>query len=97
MKAIDFACRFLSRVHRDSHSPAAMLVLISVGAGLEEKDDISRQTGLSPSVCTTQLRHLHTQGEIRCISSLCERYVLTPVGKARLRRLFDFHTTAPHG
>ncbi len=97
MKAIDFACRFLTRVHRDDLSPAARLVLVAVGAGLEESSDIARETGLSPSVCTTQLRHLHTQGEIRCISSLCERYVLTPVGKARLRRLFDFHTTAPHG
>ena len=97
MKAIDFACRFLTRVHRDDLSPAARLVLVAVGAGLEEQEDISRETGLSPSVCTTQLRHLHTRGEIRCISMLCGRYVLAPAGKARLRRLFDFHTSAPHG
>ena len=97
MKAIDFACRFLSRVHRESHAPAAMLVLISVGAGLEEKDDISRQTGLSPSVCTTQLRLLMARGELRCPSILVERYILTPAGKEHLRRLFDFHSAPPHG
>ena len=50
MKAIDFACRFLSRVQRDELSPAARLVLVAVGAGLEDKEDISRETGLSHSV-----------------------------------------------
>lgn len=90
MKAIDFACRFLSRAQRDNLSPAARLVLVSVGAGLEEKNDISRETGLSLSVCTTQLRQLSMQGEIRCVSVLAERYVLAPAGKERLRRLFDF-------
>lgn len=92
MKAIDFACRFLSRVQRDDLSPAARLVLVAVGAGLEDKEDISRETGLSHSVCTTQLRLLNLRGEIRCISILAERYVLAPAGKERLRRLFDFHT-----
>lgn len=92
MKAIDFACRFLSRVQRDELSPAARLVLVAVGAGLEDKEDISRETGLSHSVCTTQLRQLNLRGEIRCISILAERYVLAPAGKERLRRLFDFHT-----
>ncbi len=96
MKAIDFACRFLTRVQKDDLSPAARLVLVAVGAGLEHKDDISRETGLSPSVCTTQLRHLSMLGEIRCISPLAERYVLAPGGKSRLRRLFDFHA-AFHG
>ena len=92
MKAIDFACRFLSRVQRDELSPAARLVLVAVGAGLEDKEDISRETGLSHSGCTTQLRQLNLRGEIRCISILAERYVLAPAGKERLRRLFDFHT-----
>lgn len=96
MKAIDFACRFLSRVQRDELSPAARLVLVAVGAGLEDKEDISRETGLAASVCTNQLRHLLSLGELRCVSTICERYVLAPPGKARLRRLFDFHT-APHG
>lgn len=96
MKAIDFACRFLTRVQRDNLSPAARLVLVAVAAGLEDKYDIGRETQLSPSVCTTQLRLLEKQGEIRCISQLAERYVLAPPGKARLRHLFDFHT-APHG
>lgn len=96
MKAIDFACRFLSRVQRDELSPAARLVLVAVGAGLEDKDDISRETGLSSSVCTTQLRQLCMRGEIRCISLLAERYVLAPAGKNRLRKLFDFHTPV-HG
>lgn len=96
MKAIDFACRFLTRVQRDDLSPAARLVLVSVGAGLEDTHDIARETGLSPSVCTTQLRLLSKQGEIRCVSVLVERYVLAPAGKERLRRLFDFHTPA-HG
>lgn len=92
MKAIDFACRFLSRVQRDDLSPAARLVLVAVAAGLEEKADIARETGLSPSVCTTQLRHLNLQDELRCISPLSERYVLAPAGKERLRRLFNFRT-----
>ncbi len=96
MKAIDFACRFLTRVHRDDLSPAARLVLVAVGAGLEEKEDIARETGLSPSVCTTQLHHLLSLGELRCLSMLSGRYVLSPAGKSRLRRLFDFHA-APHG
>ncbi len=96
MKAIDFACRFLTRAQKDELSPAARLVLIAVAAGLEHKDDISRETGLSHSVCTNQLRHLNAQGELRCISPLSERYVLAPAGKERLRRLFDFHS-APHG
>ncbi len=92
MKAIDFACRFLSRVQRDELSPAARLVLVAVAAGLEHKDDIAHETGLSPTVCTTQLRQLCMRGEIRCISILAERYVPAPAGKERLRRLFDFHT-----
>lgn len=96
MKAIDFACRFLSRVQKDTLSPAARLVLVAVGAGLEERDDISRETGLSASVCTTQLRYLCTQGEVRCVSVLSERYVLAPAGKERLRRLFNFYS-AHHG
>lgn len=96
MKAIDFACRFLARAHRDDLSPAARMVLIAVGAGLEEKEDISRETGLSPSVCTQQLRLLMFKGELRCISIFTERYVLAPAGKSRLRRLFDFHSTS-HG
>ena len=91
MKAIDFACRFLARLHRDSLSPAAQLVLVAVGAGLEEIEDISRETGLSVSVCTTQLRLLLKSGELRCIGFLSERYVLAPPGKKRLRSLFDFH------
>ena len=73
MKAIDFACRFLSRLQRDELSPAARLVLVAVAAGLEDKTDISRETGLSHSVCTTQLRHLQFQGLLRCISPLSER------------------------
>ena len=96
MTAIDFACRFLTRVHRDDLSPAARLVLVAVGAGLEEKEDIARETGLSPSVCTTQLHHLLSLGELRCLSMLSGRYVLSPACKSRLRRLFDFHA-APHG
>lgn len=96
MKAIDFACRFLTRVQRDDLSPAARLVLVCVAAGLEEKNDIARESGLSLSVCTTQLRQLCKQGEIRCVSVLAERYVLAPPGKDRLRRLFDFHSAA-HG
>lgn len=96
MKAIDFACRFLTRVQKDDLSPAARLVLIAVAAGLEEKCDISHETALSQSVCTTQLRHLEQLGEVRCISSLIERYVLAPAGKQRIRRLFNFHI-APHG
>lgn len=95
MKAIDFACRFLTRVQKDELSPAARLVLIAVAAGLEEKFDIARETCLAQSVCTTQLRHLEITGEIRCVSPLSERYVLAPAGKNRLRRLFNFHTT-PH-
>ena len=96
MKAIDFACRFLSRVQRDELSPAARLVLVAVAAGLENKEDIAHETGLSPSVSTTQLRVLSARGEIRCISMLAERYVLAPAGKERLRRLFDIHTPV-HG
>ncbi len=96
MKAIDFACRFLTRVQKDDLSPAARLVLVSVAAGLEEKNDISRETGLSHSVCTTQLRHLELKGELRCISPVSERYVLAPAGKERLRRLFNFHQSL-HG
>ena len=96
MKAIDFACRFLSRAQRDDLSPAARLVLVAGAAGLDEKEDIARETGLSPSVCTTQLRQLSVRGEIRCVSLLAERYVLAPAGKARLRRLFDFHSPV-HG
>ncbi len=92
MKAIDFACRFLSRVQKDNLSPAARLVLIAVAAGLEDKSDIARETGLSPSVCTNQLRHLEMQGEVRCVSMLSERYVMAPAGKERLRRLFNFHS-----
>lgn len=95
MKAIDFACRFLTRVQKDNLSPAARLVLIAVAAGLEEKMDISRETALSQSVCTTQLRHLEELGELRCLSPLTERYVLAPAGKERMRRLFNFHL-APH-
>lgn len=91
MKAIDFDCRFLSRVQHDELSPAARLVLVAVAAGLEHKTDISQETGLSLSVCTTQLRLLSTLGELRCISPLAERYVLAPAGKERLRRLLDFH------
>ncbi|MBR5889779.1 MAG: hypothetical protein IKY92_07040 [Akkermansia sp.] len=91
MKAIDFACRFLTRVQKDDLSPAARLVLIAVAAGLEEKCDISNETALSPSVCTTQLRHLEQLGEVRCVSPLTERYVLAPAGKERMRRLFNFH------
>ena len=52
MKAIDFACRFLSRLQRDELSPAARLVLVAVAAGLEDKNDISHETRLSHSVCT---------------------------------------------
>ena len=96
MKAIDFACRFLSRAQRDDLSPAARLVLVAVAAGLDDKEDIARETGLSPSVSTTQLRQLSARGEIRCVSLLAERYVLAPAGKSRLRRLFDFHTPV-HG
>lgn len=97
MKAIDFACRFLSRLQRDELSPAARLVLVAVAAGLEDKNDISHETGLSHSVCTTQLRHLEQLGELRCVSPLAERYVLAPAGKNRLRRWFNFHTPAAHG
>lgn len=96
MKAIDFACRLLTRVQRDDLSPAARLVLVCVGAGLEEKNDISHESGLSLSVCTTQLRLLTKLEEIRCVSVLSERYVLAPAGKERLRRLFDFRLPA-HG
>lgn len=96
MKAIDFACRFLSRLQRDELSPAARLVLVAVAAGLEDKTDISRETGLSHSVCTTQLRHLQFQGLLRCISPLSERYVLAPDGKKRLQVWFNFHIH-PHG
>ena len=96
MKAIDFACRFLTRVQKDNLSPAARLVLIAVAAGLEDKHDISHETCLSTSVCTQQLRLLEQKGEVRCISLLAERYVLAPAGKARLRRLFNFHLS-PHG
>jgi hypothetical protein len=96
MKAIDFACRFLARLQRDDLPPATRLVLIAVGAGLEEKEDISRETGLSASVCTTQLRQLHLRGQVRCIGTLTERYILAPAGKERLRRLFDFKTSL-HG
>lgn len=96
MKAIDFACRFLTRVQKDDLSPAARLVLVAVAAGLEDKLDIGRETSLSLSVCTTQLRLLEKLGEVRCISPLSERYVLAPAGKERLRKLFNFHI-APHG
>ena len=96
MKAIDFACRFLTRVQKDDLSPAARLVLVAVGAGLEDKHDISRETRMSPSVCTLQLRLLEQKGEVRCLSHLSERYVLAPAGKARLRSLFDFNLS-PHG
>ena len=96
MKAIDFACRFLTRVQKDDLSPAARLVLIAVAAGLEDKCDIAHETALAPSVCTTQLRHLEQLGEVRSISPFSERYVIAPAGKARVRRLFDFHL-APHG
>ena len=92
MKAVDFACRFLSRLQRDDLSPAARLVLVSVAAGLEDKTEISRETGLSLSVCTTQLRHLLFLGDLRCLSSLSERYVLSPSGKKRLAQWFNFHT-----
>ena len=92
MKAIDFACRFLTRVQKDNLSPAARLVLIAVAAGLEDKMDIARETCLSVSVCTTQLRHLEQLGEVRCVSMLSERYVMAPAGKERLRRLFNFHS-----
>ncbi len=95
MKAIDFACRLLTRLQKDDLSPAARLVLIAVGAGLEDKYDISREVALSQSVCTNQLRHLEQLGEVRCISPLTERYVLAPAGKERLRRFFNFHL-APH-
>ena len=78
MKAIDFACRFLTRVQKDDLSPAARLVLVAVAAGLEDKLDIGRETSLSLSVCTTQLRLLEKLGEVRCISPLSERYVLAP-------------------
>lgn len=97
MKAIDFACRFLSRLQKDKLSPAARLVLIAVAAGLEDKTDIARETCLAVSVVTTQLRHLEMQGEVRCISPLSERYVLAPAGKERLRRLFNFHIAPDHG
>ena len=97
MKAIDFTCRFLSRVQRDELSPAARLVLVAVAAGLEDKNDIAHETGLSHSVCTTQLRHLEKLGEIRCVSLLAERYVPAPAGKERLRRWVNFHTPAAHG
>lgn len=96
VKAIDFACRLMARLQRDNLSPAARLVLVAVAAGLEDKNDISRETCLSLSVCTTQLRHLESLAEIRCVSTLAERYVLAPAGKERLRRLFNFHI-APHG
>lgn len=97
MKAIDFACRFLSRLQRDELSPAARLVLVAVAAGLEDKNDISHETGLSYSVCTAQLRHLEKLGVLRCVSTLSERYVLAPSGKERLRRWFDFRIPAAHG
>lgn len=96
MKAIDFACRFLTRVQKDSLPPAARLVLVAVAAGLDDKHDIARETRLAVSVCTNQLRLLAAQGELRCVSPLAERYVLAPAGKARLRRLFDFQS-AYHG
>ena len=97
MKAIDFACRFLSRLQKDNLSPAARLVLIAVAAGLEDKTDIARETCLAVSVVTTQLRHLEMQGEVRCSSPLSERYVLAPAGKEQLRRLFNFHNVPDNG
>lgn len=93
MKAIDFACRLLTKLAKDTLTPTAQHILICVAAGLETSPDISRFTGLSPNSCSAALRGLEKKKLIRRIFKGQCLYVLTAGGKKRLCTLFNFFPT----
>lgn len=90
MKAIDFACRFLTRLAHDKLTPTAKHVLVCVAAGLETSPDIARFTGMTPNVCSAALRGLERKKLVRrTLQGRCI-FILTTNGKQRVASLFGF-------
>lgn len=94
MKAIDFACRFLTVLSHDPMTPAKRQVLLAVAAGLENNSDIARLTQLTVSTCTNILRQLERSKLIKHIGNGDDTiYLLAPSGKEHVRKLFSFLPT----
>ncbi len=90
MKAIDFACRLLTRLAEDELPFATQQVLLAVAAGLEHTPDIARFTGQNSSACSGILRSLAHKGIIHRKGGAHATYLLAPAGKERVRQYFSF-------
>lgn len=90
MKAIDFACHFLTRLTRDKLTPTAKYVLICVAAGLETSPDIARFASMSTNVCSAALRGLERKRLVRRVLRGHCIFELTNNGKQRVAALFNF-------
>lgn len=95
MKAIDFACHFLTRLAHDKLTPTAKHVLVCVAAGLETSPDIAHFTGMTPNVCSAALRGLERKKLVRrALRGHCV-FLLTTNGKQRVASLFGFFPPSP--
>ncbi len=90
MKAIDFACRLLTRLGADEHPRATQQVLLALAAGLDTSADIARLSGLTAGGCTIILRGLAKQKLARRIAAEPPLYLLTPQGKELVAGYFAF-------
>lgn len=90
MKAIDFACRFLINIAVDPLPPSSRLVLVTVAAGLDVAEDISRLTGMTPGVCVQLLRQLEKRGLLKRRNREAGFYALSESGKDYIGRLLSF-------
>lgn len=90
MKAIDFACRLLASLSKESHSLTMQSVLLGLAAGLETSEDISACLNISRSTCTMSLQRLKDEDLVTDIRGYQVYYRLTPQGKALVAKILSF-------
>lgn len=90
MRAIDFSCKLLLNVSRDSMTVPQLLVLLCVMSGVSTSEELAAFTGRSVSTCTNLLRMLEIRGLLRKIGRTNEIYLSTVEGKEKVRELLTF-------
>lgn len=90
MKAIDFACCLMVRVHQEELTPRMLLILMAVGSGASSTEEILQKTEIANCAGGAILNKLT---EMQYICRICGKnpvYALAPAGREKLIRLFSF-------
>lgn len=90
MKAIDFACHLLVRIHREEMTPRMLLTLMAVGSGASTTEEILRKAEIASCAGGAILNKLTEMQYICRIHGKHYVYALAPAGREKLIRLFSF-------